>query len=253
MAARRSLWPREHGAYGQLAAPLAGALLVHVPTFAAIALAVAACLAFLANEPLLVVLGQRGERMRASHGAAATRRLVVLLAGAAACALAGLARSSVATLEIAAVAAVPGACLVALAWSRRQHTLYGELLAAIAFSAAAAPVMVAAGVPVGEALAIWAAWALGYASSVAAVHRVLVRHRHPATWIDRALALGFAGGIVTAIADRAVWPFAAVAVPLAVVALALVVKPPRATRMRAVGVILVIASAVADVLLVARC
>ncbi|HEY6033981.1 MAG TPA: hypothetical protein VIV58_06965, partial [Kofleriaceae bacterium] len=172
---------------------------------------------------------------------------------AAACALAGLARSSVATLEIAAVAAVPGACLVALAWSRRQHTLYGELLAAIAFSAAAAPVMVAAGVPVGEALAVWAAWALGYASSVAAVHRVLVRHRHPATWIDRALALGFAGGIVTAIADRAVRPFAAVAVPLAVVALALVVKPPRATRMRAVGVILVIASAVADVLLVARC
>ena len=253
MAARRSLWPREHGAYGQLAAPLAGALLVHVPTLSAIALAVAACLAFLANEPLLVVLGQRGERMRASHGAAANRRLAALLAGAAVFAIAGLAGSSAATLEVAVVAAVPGACLVALAWSRRQHTLYGELLAAVAFSAAAAPVMVAAGMPIGEAFAIWAAWAIGYACSVAAVHRVLVRHRRPATWVDRALALAFGGGIAAAIADRAAWPFAAIAVPLAAVALALVVKPPRATRMRTVGVILVIASVVADVLLVARC
>jgi len=242
MAAKRSLWPREHGAYGQLAAPLLGALVVRTPTLEAGALALAAGLAFLANEPLLVLIGQRGERMRASHGAAAKRRLGLLLAGAAAFAFAALIASSRATLEIAALAAIPGAALVALAWSRRQHTLYGELLAAVAFTGASAPVMVASGVAVCSALAIWAAWAIGYACSVAAVHRVLARHRHPASWIDRVLAIAFASVIAC---GRAV-----IAAPLALVALALVVKPPRATRMRAVGVALVIASVISDVLLV---
>jgi hypothetical protein len=57
--ARRSLWPREHGAYAQLGAPLATAIAMQAPTIGALALASAACLAFLANEPLLVVLGHR--------------------------------------------------------------------------------------------------------------------------------------------------------------------------------------------------
>ena len=249
---RRSLWPREHGAYGQLGAPLLGALLVRTPTFAAVALAIAACCAFLANEPLLVILGQRGERLRASQGVAAGRRLVALLAGAGVAAIAGLVTSTVTTLEVAALTALPCAALVALAWSRRQHTLYGELLAAIAFSAAAAPVMVASGVATCEALAIWAAWAAGYACSVAAVHRVLARHRHPASWADRALALGFAAMIAGIVAEHHRFAHAAIAVPLAIVALALVVRPPRATRMKAIGVVLVIASLVADLALLAR-
>src|SRR5262249_5958355 len=50
----RSLWPREHGAYAQLGAPLATALARQVPTVPAALLAAAACCAFLANEPLLV-------------------------------------------------------------------------------------------------------------------------------------------------------------------------------------------------------
>jgi hypothetical protein len=242
---RRSLWPREHGAYGQLGAPILGALLVRAPAAAAIALAAAACLAFFANEPLLVVLGQRGERMRSTHGRIAVRRLVIALTGAVTLGLVGLARSSTATLEIAAIAALPAACLASLAWSRRQHTIGGELLAAVTFPAASAPVIVASGGSIGQALALWAAWSVGYVCSVVAVHRVLVRHRHPASWTDRMLAVLLTAVVIASF----VTPCGAFAAPLVIAASWLVVCPPRATHMRAIGVALVIASLVGDVIL----
>ncbi len=61
MAARppaaRSLWPREHGAYVQLLVPLLTALIATRGSAAGAAIAIGACLAFLASEPLRVVLG----------------------------------------------------------------------------------------------------------------------------------------------------------------------------------------------------
>jgi hypothetical protein len=252
VAARpRSLWPREHGAYGQLGAPLLGALLLHAPTASAGFLAAAACCAFLANEPLLVFLGQRGARMRASHGPIAARRLALALVAAVVLGGLGLALSSWPTLELAGFAAVPAAGLAALAWSRLQHTLGGELLATIAFPAAAAPVLVATGTPSTTAIAIWIAWTVGYACSVAGVHRVLARHRRAASRIDSVLAVAFAAVVVIAIALHAVIPVATIALPLVAIALYLVVRPPPATRMRTVGVAIVIASCMSVAMLVA--
>src|SRR5262249_31077882 len=75
---KRSLWPREHGAYAQLGAPLATAPALHIPTVPAALLAAAACCAFLANEPLLVVLGHRGKRMHDEHGRRAAVRLAIV-------------------------------------------------------------------------------------------------------------------------------------------------------------------------------
>ncbi|MBK8937310.1 MAG: YwiC-like family protein [Polyangiaceae bacterium] len=74
---KRSLMPREHGAYGQLVLPAAAALIAW-PSFGGAALAVAATAMFLAHEPALVLLGQRGARARAELGAAARSRLTVL-------------------------------------------------------------------------------------------------------------------------------------------------------------------------------
>jgi hypothetical protein len=156
-----------------------------------------------------------------------------------------------ATLEIATFAAIPAACLAALAWSRRQHSLGGELIAAIAFPGAAAPVLVASGIPLADAAAIWAAWAIGYACSVVAVHRVLARHRKPVAIVDRVLAVGIFAVIAGALVLHAAVPVAGIAAPLAAVALYLVVRPPPAKRMRAVGVALVIASLVAVAMTVA--
>src|SRR4051812_49522750 len=64
--------PREHGAYGQLLFPLVTALAVGRPRVVAWLLAASAVGAFLAHEPLLVLLGQRGARAaRAQRGQAA--------------------------------------------------------------------------------------------------------------------------------------------------------------------------------------
>jgi hypothetical protein len=106
--------------------------------------------------------------------------------------------------------------------------------------------MVAAGVPPSFALGAWAAWASGYACSVLAVHRVLARHRVAASWIDLGLGL-----VLASVAGVAVCvPRGPVALPLVITALVVVAHPPRASRLRAVGVALVIASVVSDVLLV---
>lgn len=64
----RSLWPREHGAYIQLLVPLVTSLLATGLSWAAAAIAVGAGFAFLTSEPLRVVLGGRGPRMREATG-----------------------------------------------------------------------------------------------------------------------------------------------------------------------------------------
>ncbi len=63
MNTTRSLAPREHGAYGQLFAPLVAALLATRITLPGLAFAVAGTCAFYAHEPWLVIAGQRGQRV----------------------------------------------------------------------------------------------------------------------------------------------------------------------------------------------
>jgi hypothetical protein len=90
-APQRTLVPREHGAYGQLAMPLLTALAIGRPGISALALTAAVVLAFVAHEPLLVAVGQRGPRALELDGARARRRLVWLGALVLACGALGLA------------------------------------------------------------------------------------------------------------------------------------------------------------------
>ena len=238
----RSLWPREHGAYGQLGAPLVAALACAPPTAPAVALAGAAVFALFANEPLLVVLGHRGARARAELGPRARRRLAILSVPAAALAGFGFAALDTTGRLAIALAAIPAAALVALAWRRRQRSLAGELIATIGFPAAAAPVMVAAHQPLALALAVWLAWSLGLAATILAVHRVLARHRHPRAWPDTALTVALVAAILSCLILPT--PLARIPLPLCVAALALVLRPPRATHLRAIGFTLLAAAAV---------
>jgi hypothetical protein len=244
---QRSLWPREHGAYAQLAAPLLTALVIVRPTVAAGLLAIAACCAFLANEPLLVILGHRGKRLREQAGARATRALVILTAIAAVTGSVGLALAPRA-IVVAAIVAVPAAITIALAWRRLERTLVGEAVAAVALSGAAAPVVVAAGGSQRAAILIWAAWAIGYACTVFAVHRVIARHRARASWQDSVLAVVFTAVTTAVIALLARGSVVGAATPLALASLVLVVRPPRATYLRTIGVVLVVASVAAGAL-----
>lgn len=240
--ARRSLWPREHGAYVQLLAPMAAALATSRPTAAGLLIAAGACLAFLAHEPLLVVLGHRGRRLQAEAGARARTRLAVLGAAAIACGAPGLALSSGAGRAVAALVAVPAAVLVVLAWRRRVRSLLGETVAAVALSGAAAPIAVAAGAPVSRALLAWLAWSVGFGATVIAVHRVIARHRRPWTIVDgvaaAALALVTAAAVVASSRVTILWAV----VPLSASSALVVLRPPPATRLRAIGVALTAAA-----------
>jgi hypothetical protein len=249
--ARRSLWPREHGAYFQLAIPIVAALAARVPVASSLAVAAAAWLAFLAHEPLLVMLGHRGARLRTAEGARA-RRYVAGLGGAAVSVGAiALALAPPAARWVAALALVPAAAVIALAWRRREHTPVGELIAAVALTGAAAPVAVAAGAAPVAALAAWSGWALGFGASVIAVHRVMARHKRAASSIDRALAIGLPAVAVACFALAARSSSALIAAPLVASSAVLVIAPPSAARLRAIGVAIAVTAAVSCALALA--
>lgn len=233
----RSLWPREHGAYVQLLVPLATALAIGVPTTPSLVLAAAAIAAFLANEPLLVILGHRGRRLQEEAGARARPRLVMFASTGVVTAVIGLALARPATLHAAAIAAIPCTVVLVLAWRREQHTLLGELVAAIAVPGMALPVAVANGSTLGPALAVWAAWSIGFASTVIAVHRVIARHKARATAVD---AIALAGLVATA-ALLVLAPFPiTIAVALVATSALLIAWPPKATNLRAIGIAITI-------------
>lgn len=240
---RRSLWPREHGAYFQLAVPLITALAMRVPSFSGVALALASCLAFLAHEPLLVMVGLRGPKQQQRDGARAARRLAVLATGTAVVGAAGLALASRATWLVAALLLAPVGAVIALAGRRSEHTLIGELIAAVALSGAAAPVLVASGAAPAIALRLWLGWALGFGAGVVAVHRVIARHKRPASSVDVAAALALVAVDAVCLAVAARGATTLIAAPLVSLAALLVIVPPAASRLRAIGAAIAVASA----------
>jgi hypothetical protein len=234
--ARRSLFPREHGAYFQLAIPLIAAWLADPLRAANVLVGIAACLAFLAHEPLLVLLGVRGARLRRTEGRRALVRLIVLGTGALAIGTTALLLAPPATLVFAGVAGLLAVVLIALASRRHEHTIHGELIAAAALCAVSAIARVAAGASPSLALAWWLGWTAGFSATVIAVHRVLARHKAPISQTDR--ILGAAGLIsTTALAVFSNEQLAClIAAPLVAASTVIIIAPPRATRLRAVGI-----------------
>jgi hypothetical protein len=243
---RRSLLPREHGAYFQLVLPLIAAWCARAPSPAGIALSVASCIAFLAHEPLAIALGGRGARARELDGRRAKLRLGALLPLLVATGAGGLALAP----QVLALAVAVTACatlVVLLAARRSEHSTMGELAAAVALTGASAVVLVAGGVALRAALVWWLGWALGFGSTVVAVRRVIARHKRPAAAIDRVCAVGFAA----ATAGVLLAPVAPISVPLTAAATVLVVVPPRASRLRAVGIAIAVIATASGLLAVA--
>ncbi len=243
-----SLLPREHGAWGQLAFPLVSALTLGRPRAGALLLAAAVVLIFLAHEPLLVLLGQRGRRLHGELGARSARRLAWLLAAAAAAGVAGLllapAEARTAAIAPAALAAV----VVQLTVFRLEKTTAGELAVASAFAACAAPVAIAAGAPQAWALGAAATWVAAFAAATLPVRAILQRARTKGAIDHRPLAgLGVAvieGVAVWLAAEGAVpWAVPVAVLPTGLAALALTVLPVRPQRLTTVGWTIVGASA----------
>lgn len=237
--ARRSLLPREHGAYAQLAAPLLSALLVREPTVPALLLTSGAVFAFLANEPLLVLLGHRGPRMLQTESRRARARLALVGSAALLGGASGLVLGGPRVIVAAAFVLAPALALILFAYRRAQHSLGGELLAAVALPGLSVPVGVASGISLDQALVLWTAWSVAYVASVLAVHQVLARHRRSARGSDWILGAAFVATTLGAALLAKSAGLALVALPLLAVTTLIVLHPPRATRMRGIGIALV--------------
>lgn len=174
---RRSLVPHEHGAWGQLAMPLLAALALGAPAAAPYLLTAAVVLAFTAHEPLLVLLGQRGRRVRDEEGPRARRWLLVLGGGALLLGVPGIALAPPDGRAAVLLPAVLAAGVAVLVYRRLEKTTLGEIWVAAALASAGYAVARAGGVAQAAALAALLAWILAFAAATLAVQVILVRVR----------------------------------------------------------------------------
>jgi hypothetical protein len=182
-AMNKHLLPREHGAYAELGFPLLSGLILGSPGAAAWLLAAAAVLLFLANEPLVVLLGVRGKRAREEHAAGARRSLALLAGLGIAAGIAALWTAPEQARWLSLVPAILALGLVPVVLSRNLKTLPGEIVAGAAFSAMHLPVAAAGGV---SGPALWGPPVLWFAVTVCAtlaVHAIKSRVTGATPWV----------------------------------------------------------------------
>jgi hypothetical protein len=157
--------------------PLLTAFGIGRPTPAAVALAAAVVLAFLAHEPAILLLGHRGRRARDEDGARARGWLAVTGVLGAVAGLAGIALAPPVARIALAVPALLAVVVVALVLARREKTVAGESAVAAALASSGAAVALAGGAEPVRAVAAAVAWTLGFAAATLAVQVILVRVR----------------------------------------------------------------------------
>lgn len=165
--------PREHGAYAEAAFPLVTALALGGIGPAPALLSVAIVCLFLAHEPLMVMIGARGGRARRETGERARRRATILTALALVAGALGLWLAPTIARAAALIPVGFGALLVPLVLKRREKTLLGELIVALALSSALVPVALAGGVELRDAVIASAVWAVIFALATVTVRAVI--------------------------------------------------------------------------------
>ena len=225
-----SLLPREHGAYAGIAFPLITALLLGEPTVVQL-LWIAGCLAvFLAHEPLLIILGERGQR---SHTALGNRaRKVVYILAALALGSGGfgwwLAPPAVRVALLLPLAL--GVLLLRLILTHRERSLPGEVLASVTLSSVVVPIALAGGVGLRAALIAGAIWCAVSALATLVVRATIARAKQAANHRRLAcatMALSAAAllasifltraNVLPALAAAAIFPFVLLAVTFSIV------------------------------------
>ena len=189
------MFPKEHGAYGQLGFPLVTSLVVVGPAYPSLLVAVATIALFLAHEPMLVLLGHRGVRARRADAHRAWWWLTGALIVGTASAILALDATAPALRWTFLVPAVPAAWLAYAAIHGREKTSLGEAGAALAFATAAFPMCAAADrAAIGAAIAV--AFALLFVLATLAVRVIVLRTRaggnHPAVRRTRAATVAIA-------------------------------------------------------------
>jgi hypothetical protein len=250
---QRKMVPREHGAYAELLFPIVTVLLGGAPSTSTWLLAVGAVACFLANEPLLILVGQRGTRTKRADSGRAQRALLIFVLVAVGAGIAGLLLAPRASQIAAGVPMVLGASLVMLAIQGLERSMVGETLAAMTLSSIAIPLGLSAGLGLTETLAVALIWLVTSLLGTAQVRLTVARTRAK-TEREQARArmkraslilvslLVIAIGVAAPYGVRAgLWVLAA-AVPVAVVVLVMAVLQPTARRLRLMGWSLVAAN-----------
>jgi hypothetical protein len=249
------MWPKEHGAYGQLAFPLVTSLAIAGVTGQASLLVVSIVALFVAHEPLLVLLGRRGPRARREQRSRALRWLVCAVAIAAVTGGIALQMVPPDVRRAMALPLVPGALLGVAIATGGERTTPGEMAAATTFALAAVPVGMAAGASWSTTMAVAVAFAVTFAAQTLGVRGVILAVRGGgnlrAARSARCAALAVAAVSVAALAGAAVvsilpWATVFAATPGLAAAAWIVVAPPLPAQLRRVGWTLV-ASSIATV------
>lgn len=181
----RSLWPKEHGAYAEAGFPIATGWVLARLHPAAVLFGLATIAAFLAHEPLLVVLGQRGQRAQRDHGERARRRGVML--GVSALVL-GLVAVGMAPQEASLWLFIPvvlAVMMVPRILGGTMKTLVGELMAALALTAMVLPIGLAGRVvPLSIAAGSAVVWGCAFVIGNLAVRAIMRPHARRADGED---------------------------------------------------------------------
>lgn len=250
------MFPKEHGAYGQLLFPLTTALAIGRPGIAALMLAFAAVAAFLAHEPLLVLIGQRGTRAMREQRARAWRWLA---ATGAAAAVFGVFALSVLPPPARAALLLPLALALILAivvFSGREHTTGGEIAAALTMASLALPVGLASGASSAAALTCVLAYAAAFLVATLSVRALILVTRRLAGRGARLLAAAVTLALIVLLAllprggvTDAVGLWAAL--PICGVGVWLVTVMPSPRHLRTIGWTLVGATTLTAIVLIA--
>lgn len=248
-ASSAPLRPREHGAYAMLTFPVVSGLVLGGLSVAGVSFALLAVAGFLAHESAVVVLGQRGERVRSAAASAAWRRLgrLAVVAGLVGALFAVTAPG--AAWSWAVPAAALGTAVAGLLLLGGTKTLPGELLVATAFASLHGVVAASGGAGGGAAGAGVAVWAGSFALATLSVHALKVRFRtkgsgagsgkgarkgrSPGRWLVVASPAA-AGGALLLPAAAVLAGWSPYGIPLGLLALALV---PKAALVLAVTVL----------------
>ena len=251
--AQRKMIPREHGAYAELLFPIVTVFLGGSLTTSTWLLAIGAIASFVANEPLLVLFGQRGTRTKREESDRAKRALLIFLLVAFGAGIAGLVLAPTVVQYAVGVPLLLGAGLVMLAVQGLERSMMGEISAAATLSSIAIPLGLSAGLGLAAALAVALIWFVTSLLGTAVVRLTVARtkakteHDLRAVRFKRVLLvlaclLVIAVGVVPPYGSQVgLWVLVA-AVPVAVVVLTMAVLRPTARRLRLMGWSLVAAN-----------
>lgn len=177
MASRSSLLPREHGAYAELAFPLLTGVALGAPSLQVLALASAAVAFFLANEPVAILLGARGGRIKDQQGQRAKRRGLVLIGAGLLLGGAGVLGAGASIWPALLFPTLAGALLIPMALSGRQKSVLGELLVVTAFSTLILPFAAASGLSPIRVIPAVLVWWVSFTLGTLEVHAIKARHK----------------------------------------------------------------------------